>query len=301
MHNACKPDLADNTTHRTTPVPGNDADRARRIAHARISVRLAVDTDLAFVHGFQMDHAEQRASAGATGSEDGHHLAALHAEVDAAQHLAPAIRFLRVAADDKGLALLRLRLGLGAEILDPIMSGEWRGARASDGAQDGCWRRRVRRWRPAQPHAEHPIHDRVAAHFLALPVDAALEPRLQQRDGASDAEINDAGGREHGEELEVLRHDLLRAEDQLVDEDDRRDRRQLDHADRIVGEVRQDRPHGLRQHDAPERRQPPHAEGGGRNRLIARHGENADADELGREAASLSAQSRLRQRRRCRA
>ncbi len=104
-----------------------------------------------------------------------------------------------------------------------------------------------------------------------LVIEEAFEPHLNQRDPARQEQINHRRRAEHGKELEVLPDDLLRAKRQLVDEDHRRDRRQLQHADGVVGETRDHRAHRLRQDDAAQRQQRSHAERGGRGGLRTVH------------------------------
>ncbi len=103
---------------------------------------------------------------------------------------------------------------------------------------------------------------------------------MRHRDGAGQEQIEDTGGSKHRKKLEVLTHDLLGAESELVDEDHRCDRCPLDHGDGLVGHAGQNGPHGLRQNDAPKRQERPHAEGGRGEALFAIHGKNTAADDL---------------------
>jgi len=80
-----------------------------------------------------------------------------------------------------------------------------------------------------------------------------------------------------------LPDDLFRAERQLVDEDDRGDRRALDHADRLVGDAWQDRAHRLRQDDAAEGKGARHTKSRGCDGLVTIHRSHAAADDFGAE------------------
>ena len=104
------------------PGAGEVAARLQLALHDLVADVLAVHRDLAVVDGLQVvHHPEKGALARAARSHDGHHLAPLHGQVDAAQHVVGPIGLVDVGADHEGLVLVLpgLALLLGQE-LDPV-------------------------------------------------------------------------------------------------------------------------------------------------------------------------------------
>ena len=86
------------------------------------------------------------------------------------------------------------------------------------------------------------------------------------------------------------------AEGELVDENHRGDRGALEHGNHVVGEPRQDRAHRLRQDDAPQGQERPHAERGRGDALVAVHRQDAAADDLGAERGFVEREADHRRR-----
>ena len=233
-----------------------------------------------------VDEAQQRALPRAARPHDDDHLPLLHVEVDSAQHLSRAISLMDVADRNEGLRPAVPRRSC-AELANPVERDrpadrlDFGSGRKRGGSLHGL---RLGRRRFKQREAEQAAEARSASSAAVnLQIEAPLEQRLSDRNGAGHGEIDDAGRGEHREEPEVLPDDLLTAERQLVDEDHRGDRRPLDHADHVIGHARQDRLHGLRQDDAAQGQERAHAEGGCGDSLAAVHGQDAAANDLSAE------------------
>jgi len=221
-----------------------------------------------------VDHAQQGALARAARPHDHDHLAATDTEIDAVEDLPVAIGLLDVMADDDRPP------GGSADILAKIAD-----QRRQFLSRLGRPHRPARLLRPRPTlypeRRREPGKQAVAA--LAQKVEAPLGGDLADRHGTGHRQIDQCRRGEHREELEVLTDDLLGAEGQLVDHNDRGDRGALDHADRLIGNARQDRAHRLR-HDDPAQGQPArHPKRRRRNRLAAADRQNAAADDLGAE------------------
>src|SRR4051812_21485101 len=96
----------------------------------------------------------------------------------------------------------------------------------------------------------------LAAPFREVP----FEEVLADLEHGHDDEVPDRGDDQQLDDARVGVVDRLRVAQDLAIADDARDRGQLDHADNLVADRRDDDAHRLRQHDAAQGRQPRHAD-----------------------------------------
>ena len=220
--------------HHADAGPGSlPRDVTRRSEHAvdpRVADMSPVHGDLTAIERLEViDEAQQRALPRAARTHDRHDFAAIHGEVQAAEHVAVAIRLPDVGADhERQTRVSGLPSRLDAGDLHNVDRDPRRALRAGKGRLGGRGHhdRGVgplpgRQGPRTEPKGEEPTERGLGrAWALVLETEPALEQVLHSSDDRGDREVHETRGSKDGKEAEVLRHDLLAAEGELIHGDD---------------------------------------------------------------------------------